>query len=106
MLQEGVTCNETGSTLGGFEKPMDLATACRSSVCTLKMSFIWWLLYDRMYLHSAGLTQACTAASRAVHTRPGSGDTPQTLLLAGGTTRRAGCRGTRSLGAGRCTHSP
>ena len=31
-------------TFGGCEKPNDLATASRSKVCTLKMSFIWWLL--------------------------------------------------------------
>ena len=30
--------------LGGSEKPKDLETACRSRVCTLKMSFSWWLL--------------------------------------------------------------
>jgi hypothetical protein len=32
-------------TLGGAEKPKDLATATRSSRCTLKMDFSWWLLY-------------------------------------------------------------
>ena len=31
-------------TFGGCEKPKDLATANSSKVCTLKMSFIWWLL--------------------------------------------------------------
>jgi hypothetical protein len=38
-----------GRTLGGALKPNDFATASRSSRCTLKMLFSWWLLYARMY---------------------------------------------------------
>lgn len=42
---QGAGQSGAARTLGGAEKPKDLATATRSSRCTLKMDFSWWLLY-------------------------------------------------------------
>jgi hypothetical protein len=46
-------------TLGGAVKPNDLATACRSSLCTLKVSLSWCALYAKMVLRYASRALWC-----------------------------------------------